>query len=141
MASFISVYESIYIKTKSLKNFLPLNTRTITKELLSKFLYLKISHYQDMQPERGYHSRPTSTAASTTSTSWSSMTPGGQQFPQLSLCTPASGQPKPSDFLGSNHPTVVRGHKTASVAAASSLSLPHTSKSNAAAAVLQQRLE
>ena len=96
------------------------------------FFCSKISHYQDPSEQRGYHTRPQTSSASTTSTSWSSMTPGGQQFPQLSLCTPqppaASAmqqQHKPSDFLRANH----RGHKTASA-------LPHTSKNN----VLQQRL-
>ena len=101
--------------------------------ILIFFLPEKISHYQDPSEQRGYHTRPQGTSsASTTSTSWSSMTPGGQQFPQLSLCTPqppaASAmqqQHKPSDFLRANH----RGHKTASA-------LPHTSKNN----VLQQRL-
>ena len=96
------------------------------------FFCSKISHYQDPSEQRGYHTRPQTSSASTTSTSWSSMTPGGQQFPQLSLCTPqppaASAmqqQHKPSDFLRANH----RGHKTASA-------LPHASKNN----VLQQRL-
>jgi hypothetical protein len=43
------------------------------------------NHYQDPSEQRGYHTRPQGTSsASTTSTSWSSMTPGGQQFPQLS---------------------------------------------------------
>ena len=101
------------------------------------FFIQKNSHYQDANEQRGYHTRPTS-SASATSTSWSSMTPGGQQFPLLSLCTPQPPGPmrpelrpeqphKSSDFLRSNHH---RGHKTASP------SLPHTSKNN----VLQQRL-